>query len=42
MDKKDSQAISGNLCACTGYQEIVDGALSAAKIMAKQNEADRA
>ena len=26
-------AISGNICRCTGYQNIVDAALSAAKIM---------
>ncbi|HUZ75375.1 MAG TPA: 2Fe-2S iron-sulfur cluster-binding protein [Stellaceae bacterium] len=36
------EAISGNLCRCTGYQEIVDAALDAAKIMTKQKEANRA
>jgi carbon-monoxide dehydrogenase small subunit len=29
------EALSGNLCRCTGYQHIVDAALLAAKSMAK-------
>jgi len=30
------EAISGNLCRCTGYQGIVDATLSAAKVMSKK------
>jgi carbon-monoxide dehydrogenase small subunit len=29
------EAISGNICRCTGYQGIVDAALDAAKTMQK-------
>jgi carbon-monoxide dehydrogenase small subunit len=29
-------AISGNLCRCTGYQQIVDSVMAAAKMMAKK------
>jgi carbon-monoxide dehydrogenase small subunit len=29
------EAISGNICRCTGYQHIVDAALLAAKTMAE-------
>ncbi len=29
-------AISGNLCRCTGYQQIVDSVMAAAKAMAKK------
>ena len=29
------KGISGNLCRCTGYQQIVDAILAASKIMAK-------
>lgn len=32
-EKEIRQAISGNLCRCTGYQGIVDAALLAAKMM---------
>lgn len=39
-ETKVREAISGNLCRCTGYQGIVDAALSAAKAMAKQQEAN--
>ena len=28
------EAISGNLCRCTGYQQIVDSVMEAAKVMA--------
>jgi carbon-monoxide dehydrogenase small subunit len=28
------EAISGNLCRCTGYQQIVDSVMAAAKVMA--------
>ena len=27
------RAISGNLCRCTGYQQIVDSVMEASKIM---------
>ncbi len=30
------KAISGNLCRCTGYQQIVDAILAASKAMAKE------
>jgi carbon-monoxide dehydrogenase small subunit len=30
------RAISGNLCRCTGYQQIVDSVMAAAKMMAKK------
>jgi carbon-monoxide dehydrogenase small subunit len=29
------KAISGNLCRCTGYQQIVDSILAASKMMSK-------
>jgi aerobic-type carbon monoxide dehydrogenase small subunit (CoxS/CutS family) len=29
-------AISGNLCRCTGYQQIVDSIMAAAKMMARE------
>jgi aerobic-type carbon monoxide dehydrogenase small subunit (CoxS/CutS family) len=29
------KAISGNLCRCTGYQQIVDAVMSAAEVMGK-------
>lgn len=38
-EAKVREAISGNLCRCTGYQGIVDAALTAAKTMARQKEA---
>ena len=31
------KAISGNLCRCTGYQQIVDSILAASKMMSKEN-----
>jgi aerobic-type carbon monoxide dehydrogenase small subunit (CoxS/CutS family) len=30
------KGISGNLCRCTGYQQIVDAILEASKVMAKE------
>jgi len=30
------KAISGNLCRCTGYQQIVDAILAASETMAKK------
>jgi aerobic-type carbon monoxide dehydrogenase small subunit (CoxS/CutS family) len=35
-------AILENPCLCTGYQAIVDAAFSAANVLARYNEADRA
>ena len=32
------QALSGNLCRCTGYHKIVDGVEEAAKIMQEQDK----
>jgi len=32
------EAISGNLCRCTGYQHIVDAALLAAEFLREANE----
>jgi aerobic carbon-monoxide dehydrogenase small subunit len=29
------RAISGNLCRCTGYQQIVDAVMTAAEVMRK-------
>jgi len=31
-----AEAISGNLCRCTGYQTIVDAIMSAAETMRQQ------
>ena len=33
MEREVREAISGNICRCTGYQGIVDAALDAAKTM---------
>ena len=32
-EREVREAISGNICRCTGYQGIVDAALDAAKTM---------
>ena len=32
-EKEIREALSGNLCRCTGYQGIVDAALAAAKTL---------
>jgi carbon-monoxide dehydrogenase small subunit len=34
-----TEAVSGNLCRCTGYQMIVDSVLSAARKMRERKEA---
>jgi carbon-monoxide dehydrogenase small subunit len=34
-------AISGNLCRCTGYSKIVDAIDDAAKVIAKVSEGSR-
>ncbi len=37
-DDEIKNAIEGNLCRCTGYQQIVDSVRSASKILTSGNE----
>ena len=38
IDDEIKNAIEGNLCRCTGYQQIVDSVRSASKILTSGNE----
>jgi aerobic-type carbon monoxide dehydrogenase small subunit (CoxS/CutS family) len=40
-ETKIREAISGNICRCTGYESIVDAALQAGRVMGRESREDR-